>query len=290
MLDELCALSRLQPQLRGAAAARAGPRAGAAQASARRGPRAPTRASCCRPCARCGRRSDGLCGKRLAAVMADTIAALERHGELELSRRAARSCSAPPRRPPSTACWPPSARRLRLKGRALTKPGSLLRSQIPVRTFAEWDHGRAGFLEIDLVAHEGGDPRGEFAYSLCATDVASGWTEPRVVRNRARSWTFEALLDVRRSLPFPLLGIDSDNGGEFINNHLAEYCAAERDHLHPQPALRSKNDCLPRRAEELERGAPRDRLRTLRHRGRARPDRRDLRRPAPLCELLPALA
>ncbi len=64
----------------------------------------------------------------------------------------------------------------------MTKPGTLLKSQIPVRTFAECDHTEAGFLEIDLVSHEGGDPRGEFAYSLCATDVASGWTEPRVVR------------------------------------------------------------------------------------------------------------
>jgi hypothetical protein len=96
-----------------------------------------------------------------------------------------------------------------------------------VRTFTEWDHARAGFLEIDLVAHEGGDPRGEFAYSLGCVDVASGWTEVRALRNRARRWTFEALLDVRRELPFPLLGLDADNGGEFINNNLAEYCRAE---------------------------------------------------------------
>jgi len=119
-------------------------------------------------------------------------------------------------------------RHLRLKGLSHTKPGSLLKSQIPVRTFAEWDQEQPGFVEIDLVGHEGGDARGEFAYSLCVTDVASGWTEPRVVRNRARRWTFEALLDVRRSLPFPLLGIDSDNGGEFINAHLLGWCAEQR--------------------------------------------------------------
>jgi len=77
-----------------------------------------------------------------------------------------------------------------------------------VRTFAQWDHSRAGFLEIDLVGHEGGDPRGEFAYTLCATDVASGWTEVRVVRNRARRWTHEALKEIRRQLPFALLGLD----------------------------------------------------------------------------------
>jgi hypothetical protein len=168
----------------------------------------------------------GLCGKRLAAVMADTVAALERHGELALStEQRALLCSA------SAATLDrllaTERRRLRLTGRATTKPGSLLRAQIPVRTFAQWDHGQAGFLELDLVAHEGGDPRGEFAYSFVAVDVASGWTEPRILRNRARKWTFAALLDVRASLPFAVLGIDSDNGGEFINHHLAEYCAAE---------------------------------------------------------------
>jgi hypothetical protein len=110
----------------------------------------------------------------------------------------------------------------------MTKPGTLLRSQIPVRTFADWSEARPGFLEIDLVAHEGGDPRGEFAYSLCATDIASGWTEVRVVRNRARRWTLEALQDVRASLPFALLGIDSDNGSEFINAHLATWTAQQK--------------------------------------------------------------
>jgi len=166
------------------------------------------------------------CGKRLAAVMTVTVDALERHGELGLTdEQRELLCSA------SAATLDRllvgERARLRLKGRALTKPGTLLRSQIPVRTFTEWDHRVAGFLEIDLVAHEGGDPRGEFAYSLCCTDVASGWTEPRVVRNRARRWTFEALLGVRRRLPFPLLGLDCDNGGEFINNNLAAYCASE---------------------------------------------------------------
>ena len=149
----------------------------------------------------------GLCSKRLAAAMATTVDALERHGELRLSesQRAqllAMSAATIDRRLAARR------RRLRLKGSAHTKPSSLLRSQIPVRTFAEWDEARPGFLEIDLVAHEGGDPRGEFAYSLCVTDVASGWTEPRIVRNRVRKWTFEALLDVRAGLPFALLGID----------------------------------------------------------------------------------
>jgi hypothetical protein len=169
----------------------------------------------------------GICGKRLAAVMGTTVAALERHGELELTDEARAQLLAM-----SAATidrlLAAKRRRLRLTGMAHTKPGSLLKSQIPVRTFAEWDQGRPGFVEIDLVGHEGGDARGEFAYSLCVTDVASGWTEVRVVRNRARRWTFEALLDVRACLPFALLGIDSDNGGEFINHHLASWCAEQK--------------------------------------------------------------
>jgi hypothetical protein len=184
---------------------------------------------------------DRVCGKRLAAVMGPTIEALERHGELKLTAEQRELlCAASPAT--LDRLLAPERRRLRLKGRSLTKPGTLLRSQIPVRTFAEWDHTKVGFLEIDLVGHEGGDPRGEFAYSLCATDVASGWTETRVVRNRARKWTHEALNDIRACLPFALLGLDSDNGGEFINNNLAAWCATEKISFTRSRPL-NKNDC-----------------------------------------------
>lgn len=183
----------------------------------------------------------GICGKRLAAVMGRTVAALERHGELELTE-AVRAQLLAMSAATIDRLLAAKRRRLRLTGMAHTKPGSLLKSQIPVRTFAEWDQGRPGFVEIDLVGHEGGDPRGEFAYSLCVTDVASGWTEPRVVRNRARRWTFEALLDVRASLPMPLLGIDSDGGGEFINHHLVSWCAEQKLTFTRSRAY-EKNDC-----------------------------------------------
>ena len=185
---------------------------------------------------------DRCCGKRLAAVMEATIAALERHGEISLTPEQPELLVAAS---PATLdrLLAPERRRLRLRGRSMTKPGTLLRSQIPVRTFAEWDHGRAGFLEIDLVAHEGGDSSGEFAYTLCATDVASGWTEPRVVRNRARKWTFEALQDIRRCLPFALLGLDSDNGGEFINHHLANWCAGQEISFTRSRPLNKNDGC-----------------------------------------------
>jgi hypothetical protein len=118
-------------------------------------------------------------------------------------------------------------REYELKGRSRTKPGSLLKSQVAVRTFAQWDEGRPGFLEIDLVSHDGGVACGEWIQTLDATDVYSGWTETKAVRNKAQVHVFAALLEIRKSLPFALLGLDSDNGSEFINNHLSRYCQHE---------------------------------------------------------------
>jgi hypothetical protein len=100
--------------------------------------------------------------------------------------------------------------RLQLKGRSGTKPGSLLQSQIPIRTWADWNEKAPGFVEIDLVGHEGGDPRGEFAQTLTVTDVFTGWTETKAVRNKAQKWVFAALVDLRGGFPFPVLGIDLD--------------------------------------------------------------------------------
>jgi hypothetical protein len=114
------------------------------------------------------------------------------------------------------------------RGRSHTKPGTLLKSQIPIRTWAEWDDAGPGFIEIDLVDHEGGNSTGEFCFTLTATDIATGWTINRSVQNKAAIWVFEALQHVISQFPFPILGIDSDNGSEFINHHLVAYCAQHR--------------------------------------------------------------
>jgi hypothetical protein len=225
MLDELCALTGYERSY-AARLLRAPLRAPGPRRPRRRGRRPQYGPELVAPLTKVWATLGGICGKRLAAVMARTVAALERHGELELTD-AARAQLLAMSAATIDRLLAAKRRRLRLKGMTHTKPGSLLKSQIPVRTFAEWDQERPGFLEIDLVGHEGGDARGEFAYSLCCTDVASAWTEVRIVRNRARRWTFEALLDVRRALPFPLLGIDSDGGGEFINDHLVAWCAEQ---------------------------------------------------------------
>jgi hypothetical protein len=109
-------------------------------------------------------------------------------------------------------------------GRSHTKPGSLLKDAIPIRTFAEWDDAVPEFVEIDLVGHEGGISPGEFCSTLTVTDIALGWTENRTVRNKAQRWVFDSLTGISVEFPFPIRGIDSDNGNEFINNHLLRYC------------------------------------------------------------------
>jgi hypothetical protein len=132
-------------------------------------------------------------------------------------------------------------RRVPIRHRGGTKPGSLLKAQIQVRTFADWDDKRPGFEEIDLVQHDGGNIRGFFACTLNVTDVSSGWTEMQAVPTKAQKHVFAALEHIRRNLPFPLLGIDSDNGAEFINDELIRYC--EREELtFTRTRLGRKND------------------------------------------------
>lgn len=123
----------------------------------------------------------------------------------------------------------PERDKMTLRGRSRTKPGSLLKHQIPIRTFADWDDATPGFVEIDLVAHDGGVAAGEYCYTLTMTDIATGWTVNQSVPNRARRWVIEAIDHAASMFPFPILGIDSDNGSEFINHHLLAYC--EQHHI-----------------------------------------------------------
>jgi len=111
-----------------------------------------------------------------------------------------------------------------LKGRSLTKPGSLLKSSIPLKTWAQWDDRQPGFIEIDLVGHDGGDNNGAFHYSLDAVDVATGWTETITIYSKGERIVAQAISDLRLMFPFPILGIHSDNGSEFINWHLLKWC------------------------------------------------------------------
>jgi hypothetical protein len=114
--------------------------------------------------------------------------------------------------------------------RGFTKPGTLLKDHIAIRTWADWAEDQPGFCEMDLVDHSGGRiVRGhDHAWTLCFTDIHTSWTECVAVANKAQIRVFEAIKRARQRLPFPLQGVDSDNGAEFINDELYRYCQQEK--------------------------------------------------------------
>ena len=170
---------------------------------------------------------DCICGKRLAPMLGELIGVLERFGEIELESEVKEKLL---NVSPATIdrLLVEERKKQTLRARSKTKPGTLLKHQIPIRTFSEWDEQKPGFVEMDLVGHDGGDVSGDYIQTLDITDVCTGWTETQAVKNRAQVWVFEALKQIRECLPFKLLGIDSDNGGEFINDQLYRYCQKEQ--------------------------------------------------------------
>lgn len=175
----------------------------------------------------CWQVMSGPAGKRMAPFLAELVARLRAWGELDITDETAAALGAI-----SAATidrkMAGERKKLQVKGRSGTRPGSLLKSQIPIRTWAQWDDARPGFVEIDLVAHEGGDPRGVYCQTLTMTDIATGWTETRAVRSKARVRVLAAVKALVKAMPFPVLGIDSDNGREFINQQLLDFCTAHK--------------------------------------------------------------
>lgn len=108
------------------------------------------------------------------------------------------------------------------RGRSTTKPGTLLRRQIPIKT-NQWDESRPGFLEADTVAHCGDSTSGMYANTIDFVDIATGWTEQRAVWGKGETGVLEQIKNIEKTLPFPLLGFDCDNGGEFLNYHLQRH-------------------------------------------------------------------
>jgi len=166
-------------------------------------------------------------GRLLAAEMPELVSLLRAEGALDVTDPQAALLA---RMSAATIDRRLAGERAKLlpRGRSHTKPGSLLKSQIPIRTWAQWDDAVPGFVEIDLVSHEGASPSGQFCFTLTVTDIATGWTVNRSVPNRAQKHVFAALQHVMAVFPFPVIGIDSDNGGEFINNQLFDFCQDRR--------------------------------------------------------------
>ena len=170
--------------------------------------------------------TDRLCSKRLHPFLPELVKVLTRHGERTMTAEIE-----------GLLCdiSPATIDRLlrpwrRLGGRrpfTTTKSGSLLKNSIPIRTFADWQDDRPGFLEVDLVPHCGESSQGFYLTTLSTVDVASGWSECVGVWGKGQERVCAAVHRVRQRLPFPLLGLDSDNGSEFINQHLYTYCRRE---------------------------------------------------------------
>jgi len=181
-------------------------------------------------------------GKRLAPLLPELVTTLERFHELRLddeTRKKLVSISAAT----IDRLLTPERKQLQIKGRSGTKPGTLLKHEIPIRTFAEWNAAQPGFLEMDLVSHDGGRTQGDYAQTLDTVDIATGWTETAAVKNKAQRWVFEALQEIIARLPFPVQGIDSDNGAEFINDQLVRYCRANRITFTRSRPYRKNDSC-----------------------------------------------
>ncbi len=195
--------------------------------------------------------SDRICGKRLKALLPIMISALERHGHLQLDSDVREKLLGVSAATIDRLLAPARAG----AGRRRRRRRPAVRAQVPIRTFADWEEPPPGFMEIDLVAHCGGSMAGSFAYTMSMTDIATGWTECVALAVRESSLIAEALAQVEVTLPFPLRGIDTDNGTEFVNETLVAFCK-EREieftrsrpyHKNDQAWIEQKNGSVVRR-------------------------------------------
>lgn len=164
-----------------------------------------------------------ICSKRLIPFLPIFISSLEKFGHLTLP---------PPVKEKLLSLSAATADRLlkhekRKLGRSksTTRPGHLIKKQIPIRTFADWNDVLPGFFEADLVAHCGEVTKGQFLNTLTMTDIATGWTELGALLMRSGTDVLAAVCEIKDMLPFPMLGFDTDNGGEFINHDVLDWCS-----------------------------------------------------------------
>jgi hypothetical protein len=127
-------------------------------------------------------------------------------------------------------------KKYRVRGKATTKANKYLKCHIPIKT-EQWNETRPGFLEIDTVAHCGDSIEGQYAYTVNSVDIASQWTEPRAIWGKGQRGVVKAFQSIEDSLPFQLLGADTDNGSEFLNRYLEQYL---RDRRLPVEFTRSR--------------------------------------------------
>lgn len=184
-----------------------------------------------------------IASKRLAPFLKELIPVLERHGHIRLnkeSRQRITSISA------ATIDRILHSYRKNQQGRGIstTKSGALLKKQIPVRTFADWKDESPGFFEADLVAHCGTNTGGSFLYSFVLTDIATGWVECLPLLSRHQGSVIQAIEHAIQLIPFPILGLDTDNGSEFINHELIKFCEEKRITFTRGRAYKKNDQCF----------------------------------------------
>ena len=186
--------------------------------------------------------SDRLCSRRLQPFLPEMVRVLRQHGEQQIdASMGVQLC----RMSPSTIdrLLRPCRRVGGRRGLTTTRPGNLLKNSIPIRTFADWQENKPGFMETDLVAHCGESTGGFYLNTLCAVDVASSWIECLPVWGKGQQRVRSAVHRVRQRLPFALLGIDSDNGSEFINQCFYTYCRQEKITFTRSRAYKKNDSC-----------------------------------------------
>ena len=183
--------------------------------------------------------ADRICGKRLKEAIPTLVDAMERHGHLQLEAEVRRRLLAMSAATMDRLLEP--VRKAGKQGRRRSHLNTALRKSIAVRTFNDWDDPPPGFFEMDMVAHCGGSVAGSHVHSLVLTDIASGWTEAAALVVREQTLITITVEEVRRKLPFPMLGLDVDNDSAFINETVVDYCKERKITLTRSRAYK-KND------------------------------------------------
>lgn len=181
------------------------------------------------------------CGQRLKPALPEIYAALVRFKEINFDENISQQLKTVSGKTLDRRLKRERTARCLKRNRGMTCRGSLLKSSIPVR-LTNWDTSKLGFTEIDTVAHNGGDPAGLFAYTLDQAEIYSGWSEQEAFMGKGEKSVLDGLKNIRMSLPFNLLGIDGDNGGEIINYHMLKYCLKEKlAYTRSRPYMKNDN-------------------------------------------------
>lgn len=181
------------------------------------------------------------CGQRLKPALPEMYEALVRFKEIIFDEEINEQLKAVSGKTLDRRLEKERTTRCLKRNRGMTCRGSLLKTSIPIR-LTNWDTSQAGFTEIDTVAHNGGDPAGLFAYTLDSTEISSGWSEQEATMGKGEKAVLGALINIRKSLPFKLLGLDGDNGGEIINYHMLKYCREENlAYTRSRPNMKNDN-------------------------------------------------